>query len=77
MSFDIAWNRRRLTWYKRSDSEPWQLECVLLERVLRLSKAGVRLAEKSLSPSGPFKSRQKTLGPSGPLGAAYLNAQGA
>ena len=38
-------------------------------------QGGVRLAKAC--PSRPFKSRQKTLGPSGPLGAAYLNAQGA
>ena len=55
------------------------------EEWLRLAQDWIELAEhgggqvgkKSLSPSGPFKSRQKTLGPSGPLGAAYLNAQGA
>ena len=52
---------------------------------LRLAQDWIELAEQgggqvgknSLSPSGPFKSRQKSLDPSGPLGAAYLTAQGA
>jgi len=40
-------------------------------------QGGGQVGKKSLSPSRPFKRRQKSLGPSGPLGAAYLIAQGA
>src|SRR5262245_44619329 len=32
--FSLAWNRRRLTSSRRSEVAPWQLECVLCERVL-------------------------------------------
>jgi hypothetical protein len=32
--FSIAWNRRRLSWYKRSESAPWMVEAVLCERAL-------------------------------------------
>ena len=31
--YSLAWNRRRLAWYKNSGSAPWQIECILLERI--------------------------------------------
>jgi hypothetical protein len=30
--YSIAWNRRRLAWYKNSERAPWQLEAILCER---------------------------------------------
>ena len=41
--FSLAWNRRRLTWSRRSESAPWQLECILCERVLLEGRPQLRI----------------------------------
>ena len=41
--FSLAWNRRRLAWYRRSESTPWQLECILCERVLLEGRPQLRI----------------------------------
>ena len=41
--FSLAWNRRRLTWNRRSESAPWQLECILCERVLLEGRPQLRI----------------------------------
>ena len=41
--FSLAWNRRRLAWYRRSESAPWQLECILCERVLLEGRPQLRI----------------------------------
>jgi hypothetical protein len=34
MSYDIAWNRRRLEWRKQPQDAPWLIEAILCERTL-------------------------------------------
>jgi len=41
-SFDIAWNRAWLTWYRRSESAPFRLEAILCERTLIEGKPALR-----------------------------------
>ena len=41
--FSLAWNRRRLAWYRGSESAPWQLECILCERVLLEGRPQLRI----------------------------------
>jgi hypothetical protein len=42
-SFDIAWNRAWLTWYRRSESAPFRLEAILCERTLIEGKPALRI----------------------------------
>ena len=41
--FSLAWNRRRLTWNRRSEPAPWHLECILCERVLLEGRPQLRI----------------------------------
>ena len=42
-SFDIAWNRAWLTWYRRSESAPFRWEAILCERTLIEGKPALRI----------------------------------
>jgi hypothetical protein len=46
MSYDLAWNRTRLTWSRRSEAAPWQLECILLERTLIEHRSALRIVAR-------------------------------
>lgn len=34
ITFDVVWNRCRLIWSRRSESAPWEVQAILLERTL-------------------------------------------
>jgi len=48
-TFDLAWNRTRLTWYRRSEAAPWQLQCILLERCLLEGRPQLRIVARLAS----------------------------
>jgi hypothetical protein len=44
--FSLAWNRKRLTWSKRTEREHWLLECVLLERCMLEGRPQQRIVKR-------------------------------
>lgn len=45
-TYDLAWNRTRLTWSRRSESVPWQLQAILLERALIEGRPALRIVAR-------------------------------
>jgi hypothetical protein len=44
--YSIAWNRQRLAWSKRSESAPWLVEAILMERVLLEGRPQMRIVAR-------------------------------
>ena len=46
MSFDVAWNRRRLEWRRHPQNSPWLIEAILLERTLIEGRPQMKLVAR-------------------------------
>jgi hypothetical protein len=46
MSFDIAWNRKRLDWRRHPQAAPWLIEAILCERILIEGKPQMKIVAR-------------------------------